>query len=183
MPWNLPNLLTWGRVLLIPVLMLFFFLPGSWSNWACLAVFILASVTDWLDGLIARRLGQTSPFGAFLDPVADKLMISTALILLLQRDPGVLLALPVVVIIGREITISALREWMAEIGERARVQVAWLGKVKTIAQMIAIGVLLVRERVFGLPVYEIGLVLLYIAMVLTLWSMARYLKAAWPLMR
>jgi CDP-diacylglycerol--glycerol-3-phosphate 3-phosphatidyltransferase/cardiolipin synthase len=152
----------------------------AWSNQACAWIFALAAITDWLDGYTARRLEQFSPFGAFLDPVADKLMVAVALILLLEADPSPLLAIPVLVIIGREITISALREWMAELGARAQVAVTVIAKIKTTAQMLAIVLLIYREPLWGVDVYTIGYVLLYIAALLTLWSMIVYLRAAWP---
>lgn len=180
---NLPNLLTLLRVLLIPVFVVCFYLPLAMAAHIALAVFILASVTDWLDGLLARYLGQQTRFGAFLDPVADKLMVSTALVLLLERDSRVLIAIPVAVIIGREITISALREWMAEIGRAGKVKVALIGKVKTIAQMVAIGLMILHQPIAGWPVYEIGVCGLYVATALTLWSMVAYLRAAWPSFR
>ncbi len=177
---NLPNLLTLARIALIPVFVLVYYLPVAWSAPAATGIFIAAALTDWLDGYLARRMHLTSPLGAFLDPVADKLMVATALVVVLQADPSLWLALPVMVIIGREITISALREWMAEIGQRAQVAVSELGKFKTAAQMLAITLLIYREDLWGLPVYVIGEVLLYIAVVLTLWSMVIYLRAAWP---
>ncbi len=178
--YSLPNLLTLARILLIPVFVLVFYLPVSWSAPAATAIFIAAAVTDWLDGYLARRMHLTSPLGAFLDPVADKLMVATALVVVLQQDPQLWLALPVMVIIGREITISALREWMAELGQRAQVAVSEIGKFKTAAQMTAIALLIYREDLWGLPVYLVGEVLLYVAVILTLWSMAIYLRAAWP---
>jgi len=178
--YNLPNMLTFSRIVLIPFLVLFFYLPVKWGMAAATLVFVLAALTDWLDGYLARRWDQTSPLGAFLDPVADKLMVATALVLIVQADPEFWLALPAVVIIGREIAISALREWMAELGARANVAVSEIGKVKTAAQMVAIALLIYRDDVWGLPVYTIGLVLLYIAVLLTLWSMVIYLRAAWP---
>lgn len=178
--WSTPNLLTLLRIALIPVFVVCFYLPFSGARQLCAAVFALAAVTDWLDGWLARRWGQTSPLGAFLDPVADKLMVAVALVLLVQSDPRALLALPAAVIIGREITVSALREWMAEIGSRARVAVSALGKLKTTAQMAAILLLIWSQPILGLPLYELGLVLLYLAAVLTLWSMVCYLRAAWP---
>lgn len=179
---NIPNLLTLLRIALIPVLALVYYLPVPWAPAASALVFLLAAVTDWLDGYLARRLGQTSPFGAFLDPVADKLMVAVALVLLVQGDPDPYLALPAAVIIGREIAISALREWMAELGRRTHVAVSVIGKFKTAAQMVAIILLLFRAPVFGIPVLPIGYVLLYLAAVLTLWSMVMYLKAAWPVL-
>ena len=181
---NLPNIITLLRIALIPVFVLFFYLPASWSDIATALVFAAAGLTDWLDGYLARRLNLTSSFGAFLDPVADKLMVATALVLLVDQNPtsypGILLALPAAVIIGREIVISALREWMAEIGERAKVAVSVIGKIKTLAQMIALLLLLYRQPIGPLPTVEIGFVLLYLSAVLTLWSMLIYLKSAWP---
>lgn len=180
MPITIPNLLTLLRIALIPVFVLIFYLPVKWSGQVCAAIFALAAITDWLDGYLARRLGQYSPFGAFLDPVADKLMVAIALILLVEADPTPALAIPVLIIIGREITISALREWMAELGVRAQVAVTIIGKIKTAAQMAAITMLIYREPIWGLPIYTIGYVLLYLAAILTLWSMVVYLLAAWP---
>jgi CDP-diacylglycerol--glycerol-3-phosphate 3-phosphatidyltransferase/cardiolipin synthase len=180
MVYNLPNLLTLLRILLIPVLVVLFFLPVTWGHVVTAAVFVLAALTDLLDGYLARRLGQVSALGAFLDPVADKLMVSTALVLLVQADHSIWMALAAAVIIGREVAISALREWMAELGARAQVAVSEIGKVKTAAQMIAIALLLYRDDFLGLPVYTIGYVLLYLAVFLTLWSMTLYLRAAWP---
>jgi CDP-diacylglycerol--glycerol-3-phosphate 3-phosphatidyltransferase len=182
MTMTTPTLLTLIRIGLIPVLVLFFYLPFGWSNLACVIVFVLAAATDWADGFIARRLGQMSSFGAVLDPLADKLTVTTALILLVQRQETyqVVFALSAAVIVGREMTISALREWMSEIGERARVKVSWVGKVKTGFQMTSIGFLLYHEDLFGLPIALIGELLLYTAAALTLWSMYSYLRAAWP---
>lgn len=177
---NLPNALTLARIVLIPVFVVVFFLPVEWARAFTALAFATAACTDWLDGYLARRLNQTSRFGAFLDPVADKLMVCTVLVLLVQADPRMNLAVPALVIIGREIAVSALREFMAEIGQRTAVAVATLGKVKTIAQMSALVLMLYRESVFGFPVYEIGLTLLYLAVLLTLWSMVVYLRAAWP---
>jgi len=178
--WNIPNLLTLLRIVLIPVFVLVFYLPFGWARLACALVFALAAVTDWFDGFLARRWSQTSPFGAFLDPVADKLMVAVALLLLVQAEPTPILAIPAAVIIGREITISALREWMAELGARGRVAVSMVGKVKTAIQMIAILLLIYAQPLLGLPVHSIGFVLLYVAAILTLWSMFVYLRAAWP---
>ena len=177
---NIPNQLTLLRILLIPVFVLVFYLPFSWNNLFACAIFVLAAVTDVLDGYLARKLNQTSLLGAFLDPVADKLMVAVVLVLLVQQNPVIHLALPAAIIIGREITVSALREWMAEIGARSKVAVSVLGKVKTIAQMVALGFLIFKDSVLGLPVYTIGLVLLYIAAFLTLASMFQYLLVAWP---
>lgn len=185
MIWNIPNALTLLRIALIPVFVVIFYLPVPWARPVCALVFTLAALTDWLDGWLARRWGQTSPLGAFLDPVADKLMVAVALVLLVQAEPSMWLALPAAVIIGREITVSALREWMAEIGARAKVAVSMAGKLKTTAQMVAIVLLILGGPVPGfsmmaLPVTGLGLVLLYVAAVLTLWSMLLYLRAAWP---
>ena len=177
---KLPNLLTIARIILIPFFVLFFYLPVEWGMAAATFVFIFAALTDWLDGYLARRLELTTPLGAFLDPVADKLMVATALILIVQADPHYWVALPAAVIIGREIAISALREWMAELGARAHVAVSEIGKFKTAAQMVAITLLIYRDDIVGIPVYLVGLVLLYIAVILTLWSMVVYLRAAWP---
>ena len=177
---NIPNMLTLLRIALIPVFVILFYVPADWAYKACAFVFAVAAFTDWLDGYLARKLEQVSPLGAFLDPVADKLMVATALVLLVQRDPHPWIAIPVVVIIGREITISALREWMAELGERAQVAVSMVGKVKTASQMAAIFFMIYQASVGAFETYTVGLVLLYIATILTLWSMIVYLKAAWP---
>ncbi|HHC72052.1 MAG TPA: CDP-diacylglycerol--glycerol-3-phosphate 3-phosphatidyltransferase [Thiotrichales bacterium] len=183
---QLPNILTLSRIVMIPIFVALFYLPFRWANEASMAVFVLAAFTDWLDGYLARRMKLTSRFGAFLDPVADKLMVAAALVLIVDWNPtpfaGWLLAMPATVIIGREITIAALREWMAELGERARVKVSWLGKVKTTAQMTALPMLIYRDPVGPLDVGLIGFVLLYVAAVLTIWSMIQYLRAAWPLL-
>ncbi len=179
---NIPNILTLLRIALIPVFVAFFYLPVAHANQICAGIFALAAITDWLDGFLARKLGQMSAFGAFLDPVADKLMVITALILLVELDPTPALAIPTIIIIGRELSISALREWMAEIGERAKVAVTVIAKMKTTAQMLAILLLVYREPVWEIPVYTIGYVLLYVSAVLTVWSMLVYLKAALPSM-
>ena len=180
MPTTIPNLLTGLRILLIPVFILFFYLPVPHANLMATLVFGLAALTDWFDGYLARRLKETSAFGAFLDPVADKLMVVTALVVLVERHPHVWFTVPAIVIIGREITISALREWMAEVGESARVAVSMIGKIKTTVQMVALFLLIYREPLFSIPVETVGLVCFYLAAVLTLWSMAVYLRAAWP---
>ncbi len=179
---NLPNSLTLLRIGLIPVLMLLFALPGDWKHPAGALVFALAAVTDWLDGYLARRLNQISAFGAFLDPVADKLMVAVALVLLVQGHPSIWVAIPAVVIIGREIAISALREWMAELGKRAAVAVSVVGKFKTTAQMVAVSLLLYERPVGAFPTFTVGMALLLIAAALTLWSMLMYLRAAWPML-
>lgn len=183
MQLTIPTLLTLLRIVMIPVLVLVFYLPVEWANLAALLVFAAAAVTDWLDGWIARRYGMMSAFGAFLDPVADKLMVTVALILVVQRNPEWLLALSSAIIIGREITVSALREWMAALGESGRVKVAWTGKIKTILQMVAIGFLLFRDDLLGLPILQIGIWLLVVAAALTIISMVSYLRAAWPAVR
>ncbi len=180
---HLPNTLTILRIALIPVMMVFFYLPVPWGRHAATVVFVIASLTDFLDGYFARKHKTFSRFGAFLDPVADKLTVSTALIMLLQSHPTILMMIATQVIIGREITVSALREWMAELGERAAVNVATVGKIKTGFQMTAIAFLMYKTPLLGLPVFRLGLVLLYVAAGLTLWSMFVYLKAAWPMMR
>lgn len=183
MPLNIPNTLTWARIALIPLFVGVFYLPdatlatGS-KNLIATVIFMVAAVTDWFDGYLARSLGQTSAFGAFLDPVADKLMVATALILLVQLAR--LDAIIAVVMIGREITISALREWMARIGRSASVAVATIGKFKTAAQMSAIPMLLYNERVLSVDLRMLGSVLIYIAAALTLWSMGYYLRRALP---
>ena len=179
---NLPNTLTALRIVLVPVLVFVFYLPYEWTPMACAAIFALAAATDWADGYLARRLSQVSTFGAFLDPVADKLMVAVALVLLLHRDPELWLAIPAAIIISREIVVSALRELMAELGQRATVAVATLGKVKTVSQMSALLLMLYRHDLGPIPVYEAGAVLLYVATVLTIWSMMIYLRAAWPIM-
>jgi len=177
---NIPNVLTLLRLALIPIFVLVFYLPFNWTHGATAVLFALAAVTDWLDGYLARRLGQMSAFGAFLDPVADKLMVAIALILLVQSSHSVLFTLAAATIVGREIAISALREWMAELGKRTKVAVSVVGKFKTTAQMIAIVLLLYREPIGSFPTRIVGLVGLYLAAGLTLWSMIVYLRAAWP---
>jgi len=183
---NVPNILTLLRIALIPVFVLFYYLPYAWSNLAAALIFALAGFTDWLDGYLARRLGATSAFGAFLDPVADKLMVATALVLIVDTNPtawsGIWIALPSVVIVGREIAVSALREHMAELGARAKVAVSMMGKVKTFAQMIALLLLIYQTPIGPLQTVSIGVIMLYIAAALTLWSMVLYLKAAMPIL-
>lgn len=183
MQLTIPTLLTLLRIVLIPVLVLVFYLPFEASNQITVALFIIAAVTDGLDGWVARRWGMTSSFGAFLDPVADKLMVTAALLLIVQRHPEIGIALSAAVIIGREITISALREWMAALGEAGHVKVVWVGKFKTVLQMVAIGFLLYGEALWHIPVLGIGRWLLIIAAALTIWSMLIYLRAAWPTVR
>jgi len=175
---TIPNILTLLRIVLIPVFVAVFYLPFEWSGWAAGAIFALAAITDWFDGYLARKLNQMSPFGAFLDPVADKLIVATSLVLLVESYSTPWLTLPAMVIIGREIVISALREWMAELGKRASVAVSYVGKVKTALQMLAIFLLVVAEPWSALG--WSGVVAMYLAAGLTLWSMYEYLKAAWP---
>lgn len=175
---NIPNLLTLARIIFIPLLVVLVYLPFSWSMPVAAGLFALASVTDWLDGYLARRWNQSTPFGAFLDPVADKLMVVVALALLIERYDAMWLTLPALVIIGREIVISALREWMAGIGSRGSVAVSWVGKLKTTLQMVALLVLLAFTP--GTQYAQLGVAMLYLAALLTLWSMVQYLRAAWP---
>ena len=175
---NLPNVLTLLRVILIPVLVIVWFIPINYSGELTAIIFIIAALTDWLDGWLARRLAQESAFGAFLDPVADKLIVAAALILLVDAFDSVLVTLSAIVIVGREIVVSALREWMSELGRGAEISVSWLGKLKTATQMIAITLCL------ALPVQQTlmhpGLWVLVISALLTLWSMLSYLRVAWP---
>ncbi|SDN99836.1 CDP-diacylglycerol--glycerol-3-phosphate 3-phosphatidyltransferase [Vreelandella arcis] len=175
---NIPNILTLARIAFIPLLVVLFYLPFSWSMPIAAGLFALASLTDWLDGYLARRWDQSTPFGAFLDPVADKLMVVVALALLIERFDTWVLTLPALVIVGREIVISALREWMAEMGKRGMVAVSWIGKLKTTLQMVALLVLLAFSPEH--PLAFLGVVILYAAAILTLWSMIQYLKSAWP---
>jgi len=184
MPLNIPNLLTWFRIMMIPLIVAVFYFPPQWLsahevNLVATLIFGIAAATDWLDGYLARMLNQTSAFGAFLDPVADKLMVAAALIVLVEMGRvGAVIAL---VIIGREIAISALREWMATIGAGKSVAVSFLGKVKTTAQMAAILLLLYHEKVSQVfDAQVVGTWLIYVAAILTLWSMGYYLKMAVP---
>ena len=185
MPLNTPNLLTLFRMALIPVVVALYFIPvaGVYVT----AVFLLAGLTDWLDGYLARRLDQTSQFGAFLDPVADKLVVATVLVLLVSDGDVLarvvsqkLFIVAVAVIMGREIAVSALREWVAQNGIRPSSAVSTLGKVKTTVQIIAIALLLYGEDLIGFPTLLVGESMLYVASALTIWSMAGYLKSAWP---
>ena len=185
MPLNIPNSLTWARIVLIPIFVGVFYLPDSVlsvhsKNLVATALFAAAAITDWFDGYLARALGQTSAFGAFLDPVADKLMVAAALILLVELSR--VDAIIAVIIIGREITISALREWMARVGKSASVAVAYVGKLKTAAQMAAIPLLLYDAPLLSIDIRMLGSVLLYVAAALTLWSMGYYLQRAIPLL-
>ncbi len=186
MPFNIPNTLTWARILLIPIFVGVYYLPESVlsladQNLIATVIFIVAAVTDWFDGFLARKLGQTSAFGAFLDPVADKLMVAAALIMLVQL--GRIDAIIAVIIIGREITISALREWMARVGASASVAVAFVGKLKTAAQMTAIPLILYNSPFLSVDSRPFGTVLIYVAAVLTLWSMGYYLHKALPMLQ
>jgi CDP-diacylglycerol--glycerol-3-phosphate 3-phosphatidyltransferase/cardiolipin synthase len=183
MPLNLPILLTWLRIVAIPLLIAVYYVPAGWldlieRNVLATGIFMAAAFTDWLDGFLARRLNQTSAFGAFLDPVADKLMVAAALVVLVQL--GRADAIVATIIVGREITISALREWMAQIGSSRSVAVSMLGKVKTATQMAAIPLLLYQAPFLGFDSMELGSWLLWIAALLTLWSMGYYLRMAWP---
>lgn len=183
---NLPTWLTLFRVALLPVMVLVFYLPFHGHNIVAATIFILAAVTDWFDGYLARRMNLTSAFGAFLDPVADKLMVAVTLFLVVQAHrggwPGIVMAVTAATIMGREISVSALREWMAEVGMRATVKVAFIGKLKTVMQMIALVVLIIEHDAETLRLYHVGELLLLIAGVLTIWSGLYYLKAAWPVL-
>ncbi|MGF1644826.1 MAG: CDP-diacylglycerol--glycerol-3-phosphate 3-phosphatidyltransferase [Thiotrichales bacterium] len=179
MTTNIPNLLTLLRIVMIPLIVVVYYLPWAHAGIVAAILFALAGITDWFDGYLARRLNQTSTFGAFLDPVADKLMVAAILVMVVDHHGGIWLTLAAIIIIGREITVSALREWMSEVGQRHKVAVSSIGKIKTTAQMVSLFFLLYYEPLLGLPSYQIGFVLLSIAAVLTLWSMIEYLKAAW----
>ncbi|HEY0749174.1 MAG TPA: CDP-diacylglycerol--glycerol-3-phosphate 3-phosphatidyltransferase [Steroidobacteraceae bacterium] len=181
--WNLPNTLTWLRILMIPGVVILFYLPFWWAHPAAGVGFALAGITDSLDGYFARKLGLTSRLGAFLDPVADKLIVAAALVLIVSADPRWFIVIMATVIIGREIAVSALREWMAEIGARGRIKVSMLGKYKTIMQIFGLSMMLFHHDLFTVPIYRLGLVLTAIAAVLTLWSMISYLRLAWPELR
>jgi CDP-diacylglycerol--glycerol-3-phosphate 3-phosphatidyltransferase len=179
---TLPLLLTILRVAVIPVVLALFYVDWPYARQIATVLYAAAGITDWLDGWLARRWNQESKFGAFLDPVADKLLVAVCLVMLLNDDPGGVLAVIVAVIIGREITISALREWMAELGQRTSVAVSWIGKWKTGFQMTAIGMMIWQIETFGIDWYSLGYALLLVAAALTLWSMFIYLRAAWPVM-
>jgi CDP-diacylglycerol---glycerol-3-phosphate 3-phosphatidyltransferase len=195
MLWTVPNILTWIRIAAIPLIIVLFYAPYHWADPAAGLLFAAAGITDSLDGYLARRLNQTSRLGAFLDPVADKLIVAVALVLLVSKDvpqevltlfhvsadrARMLLSLTAIVIIGREIAISALREWMAELGQRAKVAVSAIGKYKTILQIIGLSMMLFRWDLLGLPLYAIGAALTVLAAAFTLVSMFSYLRAAWP---
>src|ERR1700749_2061252 len=183
MALNVPNTLTWTRIAAIPLIVLLFYMPYAWADPAAGLLFAAAGITDSLDGYFARRLGQISRLGAFLDPVADKLIVAVALVLLVSRDERPLIVLMAVVIIGREIAISALREWMAELGQRRKVAVSLLGKYKTIFQIVGLAMMFYRSPLWGLDIYRIGVGLTLLAAVLTLVSMVAYMRAAWPDLR
>jgi len=183
MLWNVPNTLTWIRIAAIPLIVVLFYAPYTWADPAAGLLFAAAGITDSLDGYFARRLGQTSRLGAFLDPVADKLIVAVALVLLVSKDPRAFIVLTAAVTIGREIAVSALREWMAEIGQRRKVAVSQLGKYKTTLQIIGLSMMLYRRDLFGLPTYLAGVVFTVVAAVLTLYSMVTYLRVAWPELR
>ena len=183
MPINIPIFLTWLRIILIPLMIAVYYIPDAWTfgigrDLAATVIFVVAAVTDWLDGYLARRWNETSAFGAFLDPVADKLMVAAALIILVQFDR--LDAILATIIIGREITISALRERMAQIGAHKSTAVSMIGKIKTVAQMVSIPLLLYHAPIGGFEMQKIGTALIYIAAVLTLWSIGYYMRMAWP---
>jgi len=175
--WTIPNLLTLLRLLLIPIFILCFYLPGPTFRWVTAGIFLLAAITDWFDGYLARQLNQISRLGAFLDPVVDKLMVVAALLLLLSEYSQWWMAIAAMVIVIREITVSALREWMAEIGQRATVKVSFIGKIKTVMQMVALLILLSQSTEFT-TMTVIGFICLLVAVLLTLWSMCVYLYAA-----
>ncbi|ROS00277.1 CDP-diacylglycerol--glycerol-3-phosphate 3-phosphatidyltransferase [Sinobacterium caligoides] len=180
---NIPNLLTFFRIILIPVIVVIYYLPWHYADITAAAIFMAAAATDWLDGYLARKLNQSTPLGAFLDPVADKLMVAIALVILTEVQASLWFTLPAIVIIAREIVISALREWMAELGERASVAVSYIGKVKTAMQMFSITFLLAFGESGSDFLLGIGYAALYLAAGLTLWSMWQYLLAAWPSLR
>lgn len=177
---GLPNIITSIRIILIPVLVVVYYLPMHWHYLAAAAIFTLAAITDWLDGYLARRLEQMTAFGAFLDPVADKLIVAVALVMLVESHANTWLTIPALVIVGREIVVSALREWMAEMGKQATMAVSFVGKVKTTFQMIALIFLLANEPDLEKPFVILSYALLYAAAALTLWSMYLYLRIAWP---
>ena len=192
--FNLPNILTMVRILVIPIFVLVFYLPVEWGHWVAAVIFAMACITDWLDGYLARSLQQATRFGAFLDPVADKLMVSIALVMIVAEAqfkfvsgkssmvaiPTFMITIPAAIIVSREIIVSALREWMADIGKRTSVAVSNLGKVKTTVQMLALIILIFCDPTTRLSIIIAGYVLIYIAAILTIWSMGIYLKAAWP---
>lgn len=180
---TLPTAITLFRIALIPLFVIVFYLPFSWANIAATAIFVVAALSDWVDGYLARSMQLESSFGAFLDPVADKLMVVVIIVLLVQANPSIYVALPSVVIVAREISISALREWMAQLGSSTTVKVSFIGKTKTVLQMVALGMMIFSEPLMGLPIFDIGLVTYYVAAILTIMSLAIYLRAAWPVIK
>lgn len=177
---TLPTAITLFRIALIPAFIIVFYLPFGWANVVATTVFFVASISDWVDGYLARSMQLESSFGAFLDPVADKLMVVVVIVLLVEANPSIYMTLPSVVIIAREISISALREWMAQLGSSTTVKVSHVGKVKTVSQMLALGFMIFSEPLWGLPIFQIGLAIYYLAALLTIVSMIIYLRAAWP---
>jgi CDP-diacylglycerol--glycerol-3-phosphate 3-phosphatidyltransferase len=177
---TLPTGITLLRIALIPIFVIVFYLPFNWANQIAAAIFGVACFSDWVDGYLARMLKQESAFGAFLDPVADKLIVVVAIILIVEANPSIYVALPSVIIVAREITVSALREWMAELGSRATIKVSFIGKVKTAAQLFSLFLMIYAETIFGYSMFEIGLGFYYLAAIFTIISMVLYLKAAWP---
>ena len=177
---TLPTAITLFRIALIPLFVLVFYLPFSWANVVATVIFAIASFSDWVDGYLARSMQLESSFGAFLDPVADKLMVVVVIVLLVEANPSIYVALPSIIIVAREISISALREWMAQLGASTTVKVSFIGKTKTVAQMLALGFMIFSEPLLGLPIFQIGLGIYYLAALLTLASMVIYLRAAWP---
>ncbi len=177
---TLPTAITLFRIALIPLFVLVFYLPFAWANVVATVIFAIASFSDWMDGYLARSMQLESSFGAFLDPVADKLMVVVVIVLLVEANPSIYVALPSIVIVAREISISALREWMAQLGASTTVKVSFIGKTKTVAQMIALGFMIFSEPLMGFPVFQIGLGIYYLAALLTLASIVIYLRAAWP---
>ena len=177
---KIPMMFTLARLALIPVIVIFFYIPFPWAHMVSAIMFTLAGITDWLDGYLARKLHQTSRFGEFLDPVADKLVVVVALVLLVGNPHLPFIAIPAAIIVGREIAVSALREWMAELGKRTSVAVSYVSKIKTTVQIIAVIALLACTPSQQSLLMYLGYALLYIAAILTLWTMVMYLKAAWP---
>lgn len=180
MKLTIPTTITLFRIVLIPIFVVVFYLPYAWANLAAAFIFGLASVTDWIDGYLARLLKQESSFGAFLDPVADKLMVVVAIVLIVQAHPSIYIALPSIIIIAREISISALREWMAELGNSTTVQVSFIGKAKTAAQLFSLLLMIYAEPIAQISIFKIGLGFYYLAVIFTIVSMIIYLRAAWP---
>ncbi|MEH6504342.1 MAG: CDP-diacylglycerol--glycerol-3-phosphate 3-phosphatidyltransferase [Cycloclasticus sp.] len=180
---NIPTILTLLRIASIPIIMVVFYLPIEDARLWCTVIFIAASLTDWFDGFLARKLNLQTEFGAFLDPVADKLMVVVILVLIVQADPAIYIAIPAAIIIGREVYVASLREWMAGLGQRSVIEVSWVGKLKTALQMLSMVCLLFSAELYGIPVRMVGLVLIYIAAILTLWSMWQYIQLALPKFR